>query len=299
MFVLIGVLWGSSYLAVKLGGTALGPITFVAIRLVFAVAFLAAVAVAVRHPLPALRDLPRIAVVGLTGVVIPFTLITWGQRDIDSGLASIFNAATPLFTVLMAAAVLRDEPLHIDRLAGITLGLVGVAAVVGGGLDAGGDPMAMLAILAASASYAINAVYSRRFLQGVHPMTVVLVQALVGAIVAVLLAAAIERPTFVVPPAETLGAAAYLGIASSGIAALAFFRLIASWGAGRTSLVSYLIPVVGVIAGALVLGERLDLAVLGGGALVIAGVAIAGRASRIVVRRPMLAREPAVEPTPA
>jgi drug/metabolite transporter (DMT)-like permease len=289
LFVLLGTLWGSSYLAVKLAGTAIGPITFVAIRLAFAVAFLVTVALVMRVPLPARRDVPRIAVVGLTGVVVPFTLITWGQRDIDSGLASIFNAATPLFTVLLAALMLRDEPLRIGRLVGIALGLGGVAVVVGGGIDSGGDPLSMLAILAASGSYALNAVYSRRFLRDVRPMTVVLVQSITGAVVAALLAVAIERPALVLPPAEVLGAAAWLGIASSGIAALAFFRLIASWGAGRTALVNYLIPVVAVVAGAVVLGERLDLAVLAGGTLVVAGVAVAGRAGGIVRHRPSLA----------
>jgi drug/metabolite transporter (DMT)-like permease len=302
LFILLGSLWGSSYLAVKLAGAGLGPISFVAIRLAFAVAFLVVVSLVIRVPLPSLRDVPRIAVVGLTGVVVPFTLITWGQRDIDSGLASIFNAATPLLTVVLAAVMLRDEPLRIGRLAGIALGLGGVAVVVGGGIDSGGDPLSMLAILAASGSYAINAVYGRRFLRDVRPMTVVLVQSITGAAVAALLAIAIERPALILPPAEVLGAAAYLGIASSGIAALAFFRLLASWGAGRTALVNYLIPVVGVAAGAVVLGERLDLTVLAGGVLVIAGVAVAGRTGGIALRRPAFARRPVgaqlVDPSP-
>jgi drug/metabolite transporter (DMT)-like permease len=303
LFVLLGTLWGSSYLAVKLAGTGIGPITFVAIRLAFAVAFLAAVGLVLRVPLPALRDVPRIAVAGLTGVVVPFTLITWGQRDIDSGLASIFNAATPLLTVLLAAVVLRDEPIRLGRLAGIALGLGGVAVVVGGGVDAGGDPPAMLAILAASGSYALHAVYGRRFLRDVRAMTVVLVQSIIGAVVAALLAIAIERPALVLPPGEVLGAAGWLGIASSGVGALAFFRLLGSWGAGRTALVNYLIPVVGVVAGAVVLGERLDVTVLAGGVLVVAGVAVAGRSGGVTLRRPTLVRRRAaqllVEPSPA
>lgn len=305
LFVLVGTLWGSSYLAVKLAGASIGPITFVAIRLAFAVAFLVAVGLVLRVPLPALRDVPRIAVTGLTGVVVPFTLITWGQRDIDSGLASIFNAATPLLTVLLAAVMLRDEPVRLGRLAGIALGLGGVAVVVGGGVDGGGDPPAMLAILAASGSYALHAVYGRRFLGDVPPMTIVLVQSITGAVVATALAIAIERPALVLPPAEVIGAAGWLGVASSGVGALAFFRLLGSWGAGRTALVNYLIPVVGVLAGAVVLGERLDVTVLAGGVLVVAGVAVAGRPGGVALRRPTLVRRPnavaapLVEPSPA
>jgi drug/metabolite transporter (DMT)-like permease len=305
LFALVGTLWGSSYLAVKLAGTGIGPITFVAIRLGFAVAFLVAVGIVLRVPLPAPRDVPRIAVAGLTGVVVPFTLITWGQRDIDSGLASIFNAATPLLTVLLAAVVLRDEPLRLGRLAGIVLGLGGVAVVVGGGVDAGSDALAMLAILAASGSYALHAVYGRRVLGDVQPMTIVLVQSITGAVVATALAIAIERPALALPPAEVLGAAAWLGVASSGVGALAFFRLLASWGAGRTALVNYLIPVVGVLAGAVVLGERLDVTVLVGGALVVAGVAVAGRPGGVTLHRPTFAPRavavgaPAIEPSPA
>ena len=303
LFVLLGGLWGSSYLAVKLAGTSMGPVSFVAIRLAFAVAFIAVVALATRMPLPPRRELPHLAVVAVTGVVAPFVLITWGQRDIDAGLASIFNAATPLFTVLLAAVMLRDEPLRLGKLVGIGLGLGGVTVVVGGGASAGGHPVALLAILLGAVSYAITAVYSRRFLRGARPLSVALGQAVVGLVVAVGMAVVLERPTLAVPAFEALSAAAYLGVASSGVAARIFFRLIGRWGAGRTTLVNYLIPVVGVVLGAVVLSERLDAAVLAGGALVIAGVAIAGGAGGALATRwrprPSAARAAGTEPIAA
>jgi len=301
LFVLLGGLWGSSYLAVKLAGTSMGPVSFVAIRLAFAVAFIAAVALGTRMPVPSRRELPHLAVVAVTGVVAPFVLITWGQRDIDAGLASIFNAATPLFTVLLAAVVLRDEPLRLGKLVGIGLGLGGVSVVVGGGASAGGHPVALLAIVLGALSHAITAVYSRRFLRGVAPLSVALGQAVFGLALTVGLAIALERPTLTVPTFEALSAAAYLGVASSGVAALIFFRLIARWGAGRTTLVNYLIPVVGVVLGAVVLGERLDVAILAGGALVIAGVAVAGGAGGAVAARLRLSRgrAPVAEPIAA
>ena len=113
----------------------------------------------------------------------------------------------------------------------------------------------------------------------------------------------LERPTLAVPAFEALSAAAYLGVASSGVAALIFFRLIGRWGAGRTTLVNYLIPVVRVVLGAVVLSERLDAAVLAGGALVIAGVAIAGGAGGALATRlrlrPSAARAAGTEPIAA
>ena len=292
LFLALGILWGSSYLAVKLAGNGLAPIPFVALRLAFAVAFMGAVAVAMRLPLPSRRELPHIAVVGLTGVVVPFVLITWAQRDIDAGLASIFNAATPLFTVLLAAVILRDEPLRPAVLAGLGLGLAGVAFVVGGGASAGGSPASMLAILLSALSYAVTAVYSRRFLRGARPMTVALGQAAFGLAATSVLVLALEHPVLpaagamlAAPPLEAVAAAAYLGIASSGVASLIFFRLIGTFGAGRTALVSYLVPVVGVVLGAVVLGERPGIAALAGGGLVVAGVAVASGFGGSLARR--------------
>jgi drug/metabolite transporter (DMT)-like permease len=131
-------------------------------------------------------------------------------------------------------------------------------------------------------------------------LSIALGQAVVGLALTVGLAIVIERPGLVAPPPEALAAAAYLGIASSGIAALIFFRLIATWGAGRTTLVNYLIPVVGVVLGAVVLGERLDATTLTGGALVIAGVAVAGRrGGGFAPARPAVWSSRAIERSPA
>src|SRR5690606_13366392 len=136
------------------------------------------------------------------------------------GLASIFNAATPLFTVLLAAVLLRDEPLRPAVLIGVALGLAGVALVVGGGASAGGHPASMLAILLGALSYAVTAVYSRRFLRRSRPMTVALGQAAFGLAVTSALVVVVEHPvlpaagvSLSAPPVEAVAAAAYLGVA--------------------------------------------------------------------------------------
>src|SRR3712207_1586641 len=131
-FVLLGTIWGSAYLAIKVGGAAIGPFEFVALRLLIGALFLAAVVRVVREPLPPRDRWPHVAVVGLTGLVVPFLLITWAQRGIDAGLASIFNAATPLFTVALAAVALSDEPVRAGRLLGILVGFAGIVMVAGG-----------------------------------------------------------------------------------------------------------------------------------------------------------------------
>jgi drug/metabolite transporter (DMT)-like permease len=220
----------------------------------------------------------HVALVGLSGVALPFTLITWGQRGVDAGLASLFNAATPLFTVVLAGLLLRDEPLRPGRLAGVVVGFGGVVVVVGGGIEGGGSPASIVALLVAVASYAVTAVYTRRFLRGQRPVALAAGQILTGLAITAPLAVLIERPALIVPPAATVEALLWLGVTASAVAPLLFFHLIASWGAARTSIVNYLIPLVGVSAGAVILGESVGPATVLGGLVVIAGVAIATRA---------------------
>jgi drug/metabolite transporter (DMT)-like permease len=279
LFGLLGLIWGSAYLAVEVAGVALGPLTFVAMRLAIGGAVLVAILAVRRERLPSLARMGHVAVVGLTGVALPFTLITWGQRGVDGGLASLFNAATPLFTVLLASLVLADEPLRAGRLVGILVGLAGVVIVVGGGIQGGGAPVSIVALLLAVASYAVTAVYTRRFLRGERPSAVASGQVLTGLAMTAPLALLLERPTLDLPPAETVGALLWLGVVATGIAPLLFFHLIRTWGAARTSVVNYLIPLVGVTTGAVVFGESIGPATVVGGLVVVAGMAVATRAS--------------------
>lgn len=279
LFVLLGLIWGSVYLAIKVGGDGLAPLSFVSVRLAIGGIFLLTILRLRGDRLPSRAVLRHVVVVGLAGVAVPFTLTAWSQHGIDAGLASIFNAATPLFTVLLAGLVLSDEPLRAARLAGIALGFAGIVAVVGGGVNGGGSPGSMAAMLLAVASYAINAVYTRRHLRGVPVLGLATGQVLVGLAATTPIAILFERPFEVAPPAATLGALVWLGIAASGIAPLLFFHLVGSLGAARASVVNYLIPIVGVSAGAVLLGESVGPMTMVGAVLVIAGVAIATKAS--------------------
>jgi len=164
IFAALGIAWGSSYLFIKIGVETLTPFTLVAARLAIGTAVLALAMRVTGQRLPRHRSAyAHLLVVALLGVVIPFSLITWGEQSIDSALAAILNGTVPLFAIVLAALVLADEPMTINRVAGLLLGFVGVVALVApelrSGFNAGlGGEMAL--ILAAVA-YAASGVYAR------------------------------------------------------------------------------------------------------------------------------------------
>ncbi len=278
LFLLLGFAWGSSYLFIKIGVEAgLPPLTLVMLRLLIGLGLLAGVVALAREPLP--RE-PRVyghlAVLGAVSIAIPFSLITWAEQSVDSTLASILAAAIPLFVMVFAAFVLRDERLTGLRAAGLALGFGGVAILVG--FDptalASGDIGAKLALLGATVSYAAGGVYAKRFVHGLRPMIPALLQVAFAFAMLTVAAFTFERPLEARFTPESVLAVVWLGLLGSGLAYLLFFRLLGRWGATRTSLVAYVLPVVGIALGATVLREPVDASLLLGAALVIAGIAL-------------------------
>jgi drug/metabolite transporter (DMT)-like permease len=298
LFLALAFLFGSSYLVVHLAGTEVGPFALVALRLVVAVVALGAVVAIARTALPTRRLWPHLLVVGALGIAIPFSLITWSQRSVDSGLASIIVGATPLLSAVIVAGTTRDESLGPVRIAGLALGFIGIVLVLGGGPGSGGQPLAIVGLLLAAVSYAANGVYSRGFLAGTPPLTAAFGQAVGALLIVGVLSLVVERPPLVLPSTAVLGAALWLGLMPSGVAALIYFRLIARWGVTRTTMVNYLSPVVGLSAGILVAGEQPVPAVFIGGALVILGVILAnsGSADLAARARPMRLPRSVVRP---
>jgi len=298
IFSLLGLIWGSSFLFIKIGGESLGPFTLVSLRLIFGALLLGAVVIASRESLP--RD-PRVighlAVLGVLSVFLPFSLITWGETHIDSGLASILNSTTPLFTIVVAGLFLADEPITLNRVIGLLVGFGGVVLVTSQSLAGRSDSLALLgelAVAAAAVSYSIGAVYARLHARGLRPMTVGLSQTLFGLVYAVIPALLLEHPLGAGIEPQALFAVAWLGLLGTGVAYLIFFRLLAKWGATRTQLVTYLLPPVGVALGVIVLGEQIDAQIVAGTALIIGGVAIVSRrrGGRTLYQRPPAALEP-------
>ncbi len=278
LFVALGFFWGSSYLFIKIGVDAgLEPFSLVTLRLAFGLLLIGSVVLVARERLPRRAvTYAHLFVIGLLSVALPFSLITWAEQSVDSTLAAVINGGVPLFTIVIAASFLPDEPFTTQRVIGLLVGFAGVAILVGfdPGVLAGTSLIPALALLGSTLSYAAGAVYARRFLQGLRPMITALFEVifalLIAAVLAMTLGGGIGLPT----TGEALLAVMWLGLLGSGLAFLVFFRLLGRWGATRTSMVAYLLPVFGLLLGALVLDEPVDLRLITGTALVIAGVAM-------------------------
>jgi drug/metabolite transporter (DMT)-like permease len=278
LFVALGFFWGSSYLFIKIGVEAgLQPFTLVALRLLIGLALLAVVVAVAREALPTERRMyGHLAVMGFFSVALPFMLITWAELHVDSSLAAVLTSAVPLFVIPFAALVLPSERITLNGVLGVAIGLVGVAIVVGfdpASLQ-GSGLLANLALIGAAASYAIGGVYARRNVHGLRPMIPALFQVAFALVMTGIPALLLERPWERGLAPEAIFAVLWLGLLGSGAAYLVFFRLLRSWGATRTSLVAYLLPIWGIVLGALVLSEPIDARLILGTALVIGGIGL-------------------------
>ncbi|HET9344398.1 MAG TPA: DMT family transporter [Candidatus Limnocylindrales bacterium] len=278
LFALLGFMWGSSYLFIKIGvEDGLTPFTLIMLRLLIGFALLAVVVAAARESLPPFgRIYGHLFVMGAINIAIPFSLITWAEQTVDSSVAAILNAAVPLFVMIIAAIFLHDERLTSNRIVGLVVGFVGVAILVG--FDpadlASGDLAGEIALIGSTISYAIGAVYSRRNIHGLRPMIPALFQVFFGLVITTVLAFVFESPFATTFTQESLFAVIWLGLLGSGLAYLLFFRILGRWGATRTSMVAYLLPIYGIVLGALVLNEPIDGRLIAGTALIIGGVAL-------------------------
>jgi drug/metabolite transporter (DMT)-like permease len=277
-FLTLGVLWGSSYLWIKIGLETLPPLTLIAGRLLFGALFLATVVAMARERLPREpRMYGHLLVMSIVNIVLPFILIAVGEQSIDSALASILNATVPLSVIVLAPLFLPDERITIGKILGLALGFAGVMVLVAPDLVnlSHADLTGELMMVGSSLCYGIGNVYAKRNVHGLRPMIPALFQVSFAALIVVPLALLIDRPFGRVNPApEAIAAMAWLGILGSGVAYLCYFTLLQRWGATRTSMVSYVLPVVGIALGALFIGEAVTLVRVGGTALIIAGIAL-------------------------
>jgi drug/metabolite transporter (DMT)-like permease len=278
LLIALSVLWGGSFFFVGIAVAELPPFTIVLLRVAIAAIALHLVLRLLGIVMPSDRNAwLAFFGMGLLNNAIPFSLIVWGQTHIASGLASVLNATTPLFTVLVAHALTVDERMTRARLAGVLIGFTGVVAMIGPAAlsDLGRDVIAQLAVLAAALSYAFAGVFGRRFKRmGVAPLATAAGQVTASSILILPLALAIDRP-WAMPMPSVTALAAILGLAllSTALAYYLFFRILAAAGAVNLLLVTFLIPVSAILLGCLVLGEVLTLAQLAGMALICAGLA--------------------------
>ena len=294
VFLGLGFIWGSSYLFIKLAVDDFGTATLVALRLVIGAALLWTVVLVARQTLPRERRMyGHLVVMAVINIMIPFLLITWAEQSVESSLAAILTSPVPLFAIVLSSLFLPDEPMRVNGLLGLLVGFVGVILVVSPGLTGAGSSLGgQLALLGAAFSYACGAVYARRNVRGLAPMVPAVFQVTFAAIMASTLALLLEHPWTATPDAQAIFSIVWLGILGSGVAYLFVFRLFKNWGATRTTLVAYEIPVWGIVLGFLVLGEPVGAQLIAGTALIITGVALVNAKFG---RRRVFGRVPPVE----
>ncbi len=294
VFLALGLMWGSSYLFIKLAVDDFGTFTLVSLRLLVGAALLWIVIRVAHQPLPRERRMyGHLLVMAIVNITIPFLLITWAEQSVDSSLAAILTSPVPLFAIILSAVFLADEPMRVNGVAGLIVGFIGVIIITSPGLTGGNSSVTgEIALLGAAFSYAVGAVYSRRNVRGLPPMVPAVFQVTFAAILVTTLALLFEHPWTATPDAEAIVSILWLGIFGSGIAYLLVFRLFSNWGATRTTLIAYVIPPVGIILGFLVLDEPIDARILFGTALVVAGV---GLVNSKFGRRRLFGRVPPIE----
>jgi drug/metabolite transporter (DMT)-like permease len=282
VFILLGMIWSSSFMWIKIAVQEVGPMTLVAFRVSFGLLFGIAVIAIQRIPLPrTFRAWSPLFLLGITNIAIPFFLISWGERSIDSAIAAILDASVPLFTILLAHFLLHDDKITTPKLLGLLVGFAGIIVLMS--KDIGASPSSLwgqAAVIVASMFYAISAVYARRVTEetpGILRSAGPLVSATAVMWLGTLL---FESPVKIPQMGITWLALLFLGVLGSGLAFVLLYYLIHEIGPTRSTMVTYLFPLGGVILGITILHEQLTWQVLAGGVLIIASLAIANWAPR-------------------
>jgi len=275
MLLILSLLWGGSFLFMGMAVHEVPFLTLVASRVVIGALAL--------HVVLAVKGLtfPKTAPIllaflcmGILNNVIPFSLIAFGQGRIESGLASILNATTPIFTMVLAHVFTRDEKLAPLKVIGVVLGFCGVASLFEPGKSGNAQIIGQVACLGAALSYGFAGIFGRRFAQaGLHPFITATGQLTASSLIMLPLALMMDAPfSLPLPSPRALGALLALGLVSTAGAYLLFFRILAKAGATNASLVTLLVPCSAVVLGALVLGEAINLRALFGLALIAFGL---------------------------
>jgi drug/metabolite transporter (DMT)-like permease len=294
LLAIVAAIWGSSYMFIKVAVDEIEPTAMMCLRLILAAAVLVPVLfvrVGARSALAEMRATGRGAfVVGLLNAALPFTLIAWGEKHIDSGIAAIANASVPIFVALLALRFNPGERVSGLRLAGVLVGFAGVGVLAGLHPEGGWWAIAgTLAVVAASLCYAGANHYVQHRFGRTSPLVLTTASCVAGTVL-ILPFAVVQAPDQM-PSWKALGSIAALGILGTAVALLFFYRMLNRYGASRASLVTYLLPPTALIYGSLILDEPITLNAILGLALILAGVALGSGLFR-------LARREAVPATP-
>jgi drug/metabolite transporter (DMT)-like permease len=277
-FFLGGFAWGASFLWIKIALNELDPFSLVTYRMAFGTLGTWLLLFALKLPVSYTRQrLLGSMFIGFLGLAIPITLLSWGETRIDSGLAGILNGTVPLWAFVIAHFALHDERITLHKALGLGAGFLGLVILMSRDLQPGswsGSILGQLAVIGMAICYAISIVFTRRYLRGQHPVNTSAI-AITTALASMLILTPIFESRIAVPRLPlTWLACAWLGVIGLSLALWAQYYLINHWGATRTTLVAYVMPVMAVILGIIFLNERLTWHLLVGGVLVIGGVGL-------------------------
>jgi len=278
--------WGPSFMWIKVALQEIGPFSLTMYRMAFGAATAWVLIGALRLPIRFDRQrLLGSMFVGAVGLAVPMSLLSWGETRIDSGLAGILNGTVPLWTFIMAHFALHDEKITLVKAAGLLTGFIGLVVLISSDLDwegiRDGGIWGQLAVVGMAICYSVSIVYTRRYLKGQHPVRTAAVALLTSFFVMVLFTLCFESSIPLPHRPLTWLACGWMGIVGLGLALWAYYHLLNTWGATRSSLVTYLVPVVAVTLGVVFLREHITWHLIVGGLLIIGGIALVSVRKRV------------------
>ena len=282
-FIFLAVLaWGPSFMWIKVALQEIGPLALTMYRMAFGAATAWAVMKALRLPVRYTRQrLLGSMFVGAVGLAIPMSLLAWGETRIDSSLAGILNGTVPLWTFLFAHFALHDEKITRIKAAGLIVGFIGLVVLVSRDLDweglSTGSIWGQIAVIGMAIFYAISIVFTRRYLKGQHPIHTAAISISTSFVILLLFTLILEPNSGIPHLPMTWLACGWMGVVGLGLALWAYYHLLNHWGATRSSLVTYCVPVVAVTLGIIFLNEHITWHLVVGGALIIGGIALVNK----------------------
>ncbi|HMV29907.1 MAG TPA: DMT family transporter, partial [Anaerolineales bacterium] len=277
VFIALGLIWSSSFLWIEIALREVGPLTLVAFRAFFGLLFGLAVLFIQKVPFPRTwKEWGPLIALGITNIALPFFLISWGQKSIDSGVASILDATVPLFTILVAHFMLHDDKMTTPKVFGLLTGFSGVVLLmlkdIGNGTS---SILGQLAVILACVFYAASTIIARKFTEEMPAIYRSMGPLAAATFLMSLAAALFEKPLQIPTLPITWVALIWLGVLGSGLAFVMAFYLIHEIGPTRATMVTYLMPLGGVTLGVIFLNEALTWQVVVGAVLIILSLAIA------------------------
>jgi len=280
LFIFVGLIWGTSFLWIKIAVQEISPFVLVGFRTLFAALGLAVYLLIDRKSRMSWKEikphLPVFVVLGLVNVAMPWLLISWAEMHIESGVASILNATMPLWTIIIAPMVISDDKITLPKLAGLAAGFIGVVLLFLPSLGKGwsANLLGQAAVLAATLCYASATIFARKKAHSLNPQMQTFLQFSMSTLMVWSMTFFIEKKITLPMLPITWVALLWLGLLGAGLAYIIYFGLLHRMGPTRLSMVTYIPPVVGVLLGIFFLGEAFHWQALAGALLILSGISI-------------------------